>query len=145
MEGSLRTVHFILPEPQLKTLVTLILCQSSCEVIQGDQYPTIPSWCWRQLCISWHFSVLLKQLQSLSLCRVLHGWKGTIGIGMDWAWDKGDAGSTFRAHRNHPGTVGTNTQVYEKLQRRINANSISKVRVKTEEWNGSTVLHDTAQ
>lgn len=44
----------------------------------------------------------------MSFCRVLYGWKGIIGIGMDWVWDKGDVGSTFLVYRNYFGIVGIN-------------------------------------
>lgn len=59
---------------------------------------------------------------------------------------KGDAESLFLAHRKYPGIMAISRSFYEKRQRPINANSISKVTGKGRrmEWiNKNVTRHNT--
>lgn len=107
---------------------SLVMLMVSASRLRGD-----PGWTvcpqqetWRQLLMTWHLTVLLKELEGSNLYRAPGVWKRTNRVGVSRTQDKGDAESLFLAKRKYPGIMAASRSFYEKLQRPINVNSISK-------------------
>lgn len=120
------SVYYVACSTTNKSLVMLIVSASR---LRGD-----PGWTvcpqhetWRQLFDDWTPHCVAERTGRLESLRGSWCMKEDKQVGVSRTQDKGDAESLFLAHRKYPGIMAISRSFYEKLQRPINADSISKV------------------